>query len=1463
MYQEFEESLKKLYKQIQDENNPKYSVIQPKEKRNLLRIVEDFMEWTETTETRTDNDVLSKKKQFKDVFSPYTQKNVLISQIQSKIDEVGKLQKEKIKEEKLKEIKKKLLHESTVEELLLLKVDLEENYLQYAETFVWVELIKTNISKINQLAIELDIIKEKHDFIQEQSEKFLNQFPKEKKIAGSEIYKKNLNFLNLMEVLFEKESLILLLNQAEEQLKNKNIPKIEGRKLKRSIEDTFDWIEEEEYSAIEIKQKKYLIHQNFKNHKIMLEEFELKLFGNLKQQRIPKYFSKVIETQQRYNILTKKANLKAKVIQSFYNDDDASQTFKLFPVFSLGNEQNLVESYLNSKPIENLHKDAGVFVSNSNSIEFRVILTEFDFNSQQTGMYHSFKGVIDKVPKYESDDPLGKFKCALMIGPWFLEFTETSICIPKRIHPTINDLFIKIPPIKVLKGESLEDCAKKLSTILVKWNTEYTYKEEFVDKNSKEGNAYHFVMDILTSFFHDFKFNGMLNSIMEEIKKKGISNSSNETLTLNRIQIKSHSMIDIMLNDMTRTNPDFKTQNLHDYLLFQAIDIAYWFRALISEKDEFIQNYNEYKDPNCPCFERELFADILKLSTIEHIEFEYPPSTEKSPKKLISMKKLKSSNSLRNLMHSTKPGQKSPKSPKKVDKNEIASPRIHTLEKSEKKKPKIKTLIDSFRFTKKDPNISPVTIESTMVDLDGDLEASELISKLKTMPKKLPEQPTPTLDSPKISSKYSIEVKKLKDTHKNRPISDSFLYYQSLLKKKISDEEKRNSYDSKLDSFLKHKKEEKKLSVFEKKYQKELFKEYTKNHYSIDEFDFYELYHQMNEEHLQDRKSNLQKTLLDDFIDPNGKRAIYFSEKQRKRLIKLSPEKAIFLAYQQVFETLELVIIQFREANELKLVEGETVKKSKFPKNFNELTQTIEEFKIFSNFVSDNFGDDFIQCWLLLTDYSKKPTKELLNELMNLSTSLIKNSEIREKIKKKDKPQMDWYDVFYAYIHGILSNEFYPRFVHSRIWKNYIETTFKKLNLKFEDLYEISKIEKEISILSENAQYLIVNNFSTNESFKAKRVVSNSDLLKSQAKKLMDQIKHDNILQLIDLFNEDLDHHNQSCLTIITTMVSENLAQNIKNLEVKFKEHTIVEYMVQLLSAIESRHTQSKYFEFGELREDNIYLSTLYNNLYLDPGIYFENQIYPSYFNPPENKISEKSDIYSLGFIFFRLITLMSPQEIENLFHDDFKSHRSKSFIKKKKKKFEYYFNAQNEITKLNSIYHSDILNLIVEMINPQASERPSIKDILQKLESLQTDSNGSLKKRTSRFDSMDEQQISVLKNDKKRRFLKEFMRKELSIETILFFEDVQIFNDLNTEQERFFRAEEIFLSYFSNSSFLELNVSEKLKKLLNKNWRECKQTGKMDIYLFDEIGKHLSNIILNDTFRRFKDSEMFEEMFI
>jgi hypothetical protein len=161
-------------------------------------------------------------------------------------------------------------------------------------------------------------------------------------------------------------------------------------------------------------------------------------------------------------------------------------------------------------------------------------------------------------------------------------------------------------------------------------------------------------------------------------------------------------------------------------------------------------------------------------------------------------------------------------------------------------------------------------------------------------------------------------------------------------------------------------------------------------------------------------------------------------------------------------------------------------------------------------------------------------------------------------------------------------------------------------------------------------------------------------------------------------------------------------------------------------------------------------------------------------------------------------------------------------------------------------------------MIHPDPNIRPSVKEIIQKLEKFEE--NKEIEK-NSRFDVMDKSQVSTIQNDLERSFFKEFMRREISIESLLFFEDLELFTKLDTEQERFFKAEEIYYSYLNNSSELEINIPQKLLQKIDKDLSEEKLRGKVNVYIFDEIGKHISKTILNDTFRRYTSSDIYEEM--
>jgi serine/threonine protein kinase len=94
-----------------------------------------------------------------------------------------------------------------------------------------------------------------------------------------------------------------------------------------------------------------------------------------------------------------------------------------------------------------------------------------------------------------------------------------------------------------------------------------------------------------------------------------------------------------------------------------------------------------------------------------------------------------------------------------------------------------------------------------------------------------------------------------------------------------------------------------------------------------------------------------------------------------------------------------------------------------------------------------------------------------------------------------------------------------------------------------------------------------------------------------------------------------------------------------------------VNFIVQIFDGLMHLHDQQKYFEFGDLREENIHLSALLSTIYIDPGFYLSNELYPEFFDPPEGgNPSVQTDIYQIGIVLLRLVTLLSRDEIEELF---------------------------------------------------------------------------------------------------------------------------------------------------------------------------------------------------------------------
>jgi serine/threonine protein kinase len=279
-------------------------------------------------------------------------------------------------------------------------------------------------------------------------------------------------------------------------------------------------------------------------------------------------------------------------------------------------------------------------------------------------------------------------------------------------------------------------------------------------------------------------------------------------------------------------------------------------------------------------------------------------------------------------------------------------------------------------------------------------------------------------------------------------------------------------------------------------------------------------------------------------------------------------------------------------------------------------------------------------------------------------------------------------------------------------------------------------------------------------------------------------VNHENIVQLVELFYEEVDSF-KSCLTLITTDINESLDVYLENAKdpfsklVNFKESNfqeLIDLMMQLLSGLQKFHNLKHHFEIGELSEKTIYFSTLYSNLYIDPGFYFDDIDCPGYFEPPEKKASQKSDIFAMGMIFFRLLTMISSEEASLIISSQIQ--KKPTFLSKIKETLNvqptYYQNIKQALMGPEQVsflllissketYGSDIVEFILGMVDSNPENRKSVDELMETLKNIRTELNKmvirSRKKVVNKYNQVEKAQMSLILDDKNRKYFKAFLR--------------------------------------------------------------------------------------------------------
>eukprot|EP01080_Neovahlkampfia_damariscottae_P011124 gene11124-3943_t len=215
------------------------------------------------------------------------------------------------------------------------------------------------------------------------------------------------------------------------------------------------------------------------------------------------------------------------------------------------------------------------------------------FVDQGTDFQKEIRKILSPIITDLKISRLGMFHTALIIGPWYLEWNDASLCIPRKC--TSSYAFLTTDVGEIETKESIQDLSKKLAEIIVDWNSNVTYSQ---NERKNHGNCQTFVESILNNLNMKFKPTGVLSRFIENIKKTGSSKlmfpiskqfKSNFKLKIDSIEFKSHSDLDKFVRDLRKTDPEFDVKFNNESSLLKAFDRAFWLKYQNCKKDLMTQ----------------------------------------------------------------------------------------------------------------------------------------------------------------------------------------------------------------------------------------------------------------------------------------------------------------------------------------------------------------------------------------------------------------------------------------------------------------------------------------------------------------------------------------------------------------------------------------------------------------------------------------------------------------------------------------------------------------------------------------------------------------------------------------------------------------------------------------------------------------------------------------------------------
>jgi len=226
--------------------------------------------------------------------------------------------------------------------------------------------------------------------------------------------------------------------------------------------------------------------------------------------------------------------------------------------------------------------------SETKKIPVKLVVTEMINSAAFKTVRKLLSPIMNSVPNLQHE--FGIFHTAIIVGPWYLEWTDSSLVIPRKLYSSMALLTADLDN-TTMKELSMDQVSDRLSKVVTKWNLHKEYLNYSLrGKKKEQGNCHDFVEDVIKALDISIPTSGAFATFLKKMKEHGQcemeftpSAEFREKFELKASSYKfdTHQELDQFVHRLNTVNELALMMDYSQELtLLKSFDRAFWLRHL-------------------------------------------------------------------------------------------------------------------------------------------------------------------------------------------------------------------------------------------------------------------------------------------------------------------------------------------------------------------------------------------------------------------------------------------------------------------------------------------------------------------------------------------------------------------------------------------------------------------------------------------------------------------------------------------------------------------------------------------------------------------------------------------------------------------------------------------------------------------------------------------------------------------